>query len=605
MFPGIHRPSAVLWVAFFAVLAHAQNLPKPSPPACLNPVAKCNIGEDYFPVKITIEYATASIRDVKFENSFVDFKVVEREGKQFSYRLVRCGCPPGTPPPMAQVIYVPPRKVHVADGVVLGMLTHSLSVGDRISAVDEKKFIYAPGIRKGVENGEIKDLKASSPKGNRYVQIRGDMSIDVSFLNRFQVEAYENASTGKPFLLSGESEESTPLGRSEWIKIFGLVFNNALTANDRFKDIRDQYEFAKRLAARATRRPSVLLNHPTFGKKKTVWNLPSERQYTTALLRDANVDYLYMNDSRNTTIEKSIEEVVKKFKWARYYIRANPFPPAEPTMESYFESFKTPEQKRVLQQIKTLASVRCGNVYSDQKRLSADKQANDYFEFGVARPDLMLQDMVLMFHEDVDVGGEKTFVVKYKEAPSRLQSGGCPYNDLSGAAAPGKRFVDTEMNITGMNRFQVEEKLVEGIIPELAKQLENIDAKSIEGYFKLPPPRAKASNFVVRVMASDAEAESFLRKDAVVPSVQKALGIDATVTWVRAKYADGETPTKSSNLATGAIIGAVLGVLAIVVFIAFLVYVVGNRRGRRSSEEALRERFWNEHQVRLSDDPEV
>lgn len=101
------------------------------------------------------------------------------------------------------------------------------------------------------------------------------------------------------------------------------------------------------------------------------------------------------------------------------------------------------------------------------------------------RPDLILQDIVYAVHPNIDVDDKTTFSFKVDTASDSIKGGACPYNDLLGMAPNGKQYVDFTMEVSGMNRFEVENKLVENIIPKIASD-ERLDSKSVDAFFEKP-----------------------------------------------------------------------------------------------------------------------
>ncbi len=135
-----------------------------------------------------------------------------------------------------------------------------------------------------------------------------------------------------------------------------------------------------------------------------------------------------------------------------------------------------------------------------------------------------------MLHPNIDVGSEPTFSFKLNDAPADIKGSSCPYNDLLGKAPKGMGYVDTTMDIEGMNRFDVENLLVEKIIPEVSKDTK-IGAKAIDGFFEKPQANA-STTFVLRTMVKKTDVQEIIDgRDGLVFAVRSALGRNATVVW--------------------------------------------------------------------------
>lgn len=174
-------------------------------------------------------------------------------------------------------------------------------------------------------------------------------------------------------------------------------------------------------------------------------------------------------------------------------------------------------------------------------------------------------------------------------------------------------YVDTLMNVEGKNRFELENALVGKIIPEVSK-LDNIDSKSVDGFFAKPQEaNATSTNFTLRAMVKEGDKDAVLNDtDSMVDAVSRAMG-NVTVTSLVAGEPAADpsgaeaildtpkTSESSSGLSGGAVAGIVIAALALGAIFGGLLYCIGAKRGRTSGETAIRDRFWEEQQVRLAD----
>lgn len=560
--------------------------------SCTNPVTNCDSNTDYFPDKITLEHSQTAT--VKYAKTYVDITVTDSFDVTHKHRLVRCGCTAPTPSAGIQVINVPPARIFVNDGPTLAFLTHSIPQIDRIVAVGNPDYVYSSSIRNRFQDGT----------DNAALAARDD--VHVAFINLFSVAGHKSEVPNIPFFANGESAEATPFGRSEWIKIIGLMFDSVETANTEYDSIVSRYNRMKALAEGAARRPSVLLNYPSTWESSTTWALPSQKQYITHMLRDANVDYLFMNDGKDETNILTTEEVSTKFKWARYLLVSGPYPPVDSTkMEDFFLPAGMDGAEDTNTALRSLASVNCANVWVKNKRIAGEgyESANDYFEWGAIRPDLLLQDIVYAVHPNVDVDDSTTFSFKVDTAADSVKGGACPYNDLLGTAPSGKRYVDFTMEVTGQNRFEVENKLVEKIIPKIASD-ERLDSKSVDAFFE-KPQKAGSTTLKLRLMVDDNDTKSVSGDGSqIAQDVQSALGGGAIVSLQDVQLANGVVINTRKGLGGGGIGGIIGGLLGVAIAVALVLFAIGRRKGKKVGAQEIKDRFWKEHGVRLADDVE-
>ena len=98
-----------------------------------------------------------------------------------------------------------------------------------------------------------------------------------------------------PVILNGAWLEETPLGRAEWIKLFGVLFNKEKEADSIFSTIEKNYLEAKKIALNAERIPTII----SGGLFKDIWNLPAGESFEATFLADANTNYLW-KDAKGT-----------------------------------------------------------------------------------------------------------------------------------------------------------------------------------------------------------------------------------------------------------------------------------------------------------------
>ena len=129
------------------------------------------------------------------------------------------------------------------------------------------------------------------------------------------------------------------------------------------------------------------------------WSLPGGKSYTAQLFRDAGASYKYSQDSTSTSIPSNIEEVLVNFNQADIWIGVQ--------TSSLEELGKTDSKYKLFKAYKE------GNVYNTNKRINATG-GNDYWESGVARPDLLLNDMIKICHPSLLSEYELTYYERLK-----------------------------------------------------------------------------------------------------------------------------------------------------------------------------------------------
>jgi iron complex transport system substrate-binding protein len=199
---------------------------------------------------------------------------------------------------------------------------------------------------------------------------------------------------GVPVILNGDWLEETPLGRAEWIKFFGVLFDEEKKADSIFNAIEKNYNEAKKIALKAKKQPTIL----SGGLFKDIWNLPAGNSFEATFLKDANTHYLWENSKGKGSLSLNIENVFEKGKNAELWI--------SPSFYTSLNEIKTAND--IYQQFEAFKSK---NVYSFVNK-RGEMGGIIYFELAPARPDLVLKDLIKIAHPKLLQNYELTFYEK-------------------------------------------------------------------------------------------------------------------------------------------------------------------------------------------------
>jgi iron complex transport system substrate-binding protein len=185
-------------------------------------------------------------------------------------------------------------------------------------------------------------------------------------------------------IICQDYKEQSPLARAEWIKFFGAIFNEEDKAEAYFEQIENNYLNAAKAAASQAKKPTVFCNIPYQG----VWYLPTQANYTANLFADAGAYYIWKNAPQNNSLNLSLnfEQVFQKAKSAQIWI--------------LFSAEKSrAELKQKDAKLENFDAYKSGKVFSAAQRVS-NKGGIDYWESGGYHPDLILNDLIRIFHNE-------------------------------------------------------------------------------------------------------------------------------------------------------------------------------------------------------------
>ena len=195
-------------------------------------------------------------------------------------------------------------------------------------------------------------------------------------------------------LFNGDWLEESPLGRAEWIKFFGLLFDREKEADSIFTGIEKSYLEARKIASTARNRPS-LFSGVLF---KDQWNLPAGGSFTAQLYKDANTKYLWEETDGTGSLVLGFEAVFDKAKDAELWIGSGYYTSKKDLEEAntHYGSFRAFKEDR---------------VYTFAKKKGKNGGVV-YFELAPLQPDVVLKDLIKAAHPELLPGYDPFFLEK-------------------------------------------------------------------------------------------------------------------------------------------------------------------------------------------------
>lgn len=284
-------------------------------------------------------------------------------------------------PDNGQKIQIPLKDVMVNSATHVGFM-ELLGELDKITGICNPEFIYNPAILQRVRDGKIKDMGDSFNLNIEQVLLLQPQAVITTAYNADDENSRLMRQSGLSILYNIEWQETTLLGRAEWIKFFGTLFDKEAQADSIFNSIEQNYIHISNLARNIDHTPTILSGQDFRGS----WSMPGGKSFNAQLFADAGGDYFYKDNQSTGSISTTIEEALIHFNQADVWVgvQANTLEELGET-DSKYKSFKAYQN---------------GEVYNTNKR-TTPSGGNDYWESGVARPDLLLSDMIKILHPNL------------------------------------------------------------------------------------------------------------------------------------------------------------------------------------------------------------
>lgn len=121
---------------------------------------------------------------------------------------------------------------------------------------------------------------------------------------------------GVPVIECADYMETSPLGRAEWLRFYGLLVGQAQKGDSLFAQIEKEYLAVKALAAKATFHPTVLSDL----KYGSAWYIAGGQSTTGCLYADAGAAYVFAALPNSGSVPMAFETVFDKGENADFWL---------------------------------------------------------------------------------------------------------------------------------------------------------------------------------------------------------------------------------------------------------------------------------------------
>lgn len=295
--------------------------------------------------------------------------------------LVKRGNPVPYEIDTSRVIYVPVRSIICMSTTYLPMIT-ALGEVNSVKGISGSGFIYDDVLRNRIREGEVLDV-GYEDNINKELLVRISPDLVMSYGIGSESTGYLNKlrELGFKIIYNADYLEDDPLGKAEWIKVFGALFDRDKEAELIFEEISESYtELRNFISNKAPSRPRVMLGLPW----KDTWFVSPGNSYVSRLISDAGGDYIWKEVKSEISMPYGIENVYMKAIDADFWINIGAVENSDAILS-------------VDRRLGELPPFRKGNLYNNNNRMSEDG-GNDYWESGTLKPQVILADLASIFH---------------------------------------------------------------------------------------------------------------------------------------------------------------------------------------------------------------
>ena len=271
-------------------------------------------------------------------------------------------------------------------------LMYELGCKNAISGVCDMNYINIPDIKKRV----VDCGSSMQPDIERIISLKPGALLVSPFENSGGYGKLDKLHI--PIIEAADYMESSPLGRAEWMKFYGMLFGEKVDdekpspspaereryvscesrADSLFARIEKEYLSLKAQAAEMPKGLSIL----TERKTGNVWYVPGGQSTIGILLKDANARYIFEDDQHSGSLAMSPEQILSKGKdidvWAFKYFGGAPLTRAQ-----------------LLQEYDGYKALHC---FANPQIYEVDTSTEPYFELTSFHPEILLREFILLSH---------------------------------------------------------------------------------------------------------------------------------------------------------------------------------------------------------------
>lgn len=337
---------------------------------------------DYFPDKVRLEDASLFTVDYRRSYKVVTVREPYPGGAPERYVLVQCGAPtPALTGDLAgaQIIPIPISSLYSGSTTHLPLLVE-LGRLDVLTGVARLSQLTGDAILQHAAKARVREFAPASVIDTELVAAGRPSLLMAGGSASASLGAVRQA--GVPVVANAEWLESTALARAEWLKYMALFLNEERAAQQLHAAMKGRYQAIRAKATSQPRAawPLVMTGRSTRGR----FVIAGGRSYVAAMIADAGGRYVWADNGSTGAPSVDLELQITRAAQADIWINGGGWKDLADMLA---------DEPRYAE----LKPYRTGQVWVYERR-QQPSGANDYWSRSISRPDLVLADLVKIFH---------------------------------------------------------------------------------------------------------------------------------------------------------------------------------------------------------------
>ncbi|CAN1565736.1 FepB ABC-type Fe3+-hydroxamate transport system, periplasmic component [Flavobacteriaceae bacterium] len=279
-------------------------------------------------------------------------------------------------------IQVPLQSIVVTSTTNIPLL-EMLGVEKALIGFPHTDYVSSEKTRALIDAGSVKNVGQNEKLNiEQLIELAPDLIVTFGIDNNNP--AIENLQkSGLNVLIQADWMEQSPLGKAEWLKLYGALFGKEKEADVLFENIVKEYNNA--LALMANKKPTSTVLYGSMYQDQ--WFVARGSSWVAQFMKDAKANYLWSSLEGTGSLGLSFENILVKGKTANFWIATGSFKSLAELEKAnpHYSQFDAFANK---------------NVYTFEGKMGATG-GTIFYELSPARPDLVLKDYIKIFHPDL------------------------------------------------------------------------------------------------------------------------------------------------------------------------------------------------------------
>ncbi|WP_281239094.1 ABC transporter substrate-binding protein [Flavobacterium praedii] len=290
-------------------------------------------------------------------------------------------------------IQVPLQSIVVTSTTNIPFL-EMLGVEKSLIGFPHTDYVSSEKTRALIDAGSVKNVGQNEKLNNeQLIDLAPELIVTFGIDNNNPT--LENLQkSGLKVLIQADWMEQSPLGKAEWLKLYGALFGKEKEADILFENIVKEYNNALTLVA--TKKPTSTVLYGSMYQDQ--WFVAKGNSWVAQFMRDAKANYLWSSLEGTGSLGLSFENILDKGKTANFWIATGSFKSLSELEKAnpHYSQFDAFTNK---------------TIYTFEGKLGATG-GTIFYELSPSRPDLVLKDYIKIFHPELLPDYNFTFAQK-------------------------------------------------------------------------------------------------------------------------------------------------------------------------------------------------